>query len=416
MTGVAIVTRRRRLPGRHGPTVDALLIQLEGLGDRDLPLLDQGPVRVAARTRLCHLGPAGGRPGILLRQQLMGRSVTILALGGLLHALRHRFPVHARLPSLHHRLVARLAGRRAELRGRLHDMGAMAALAVELRAALAAVDALGKLAAGRSVAGGARHRRNLLGVGDLLDARVAGGAGQAPVDGGLEGGLVAVEGDFLPLTSLTSPWSAWQPRQSSLVGPTGAAATPARPGRERPLPPPAGSPGFSSSPHTPSPGNVPGPCASDRLDMVRRAPDPPPRRPERETGRTVPLPPGVRQIESWDRNGNGERCSLFAPWRRGSGPRWNYLRSCYVTVQCWEFATALSFPKFSGQLFFDNGSALQVRAEPRLNHPREGRGRLVRRAAGPDDTGAMENLGTAPRAAVWSQRYAAVGASVPSVR
>jgi hypothetical protein len=87
-------------------------------------------------------------------------------------------------------------------------MGAVAGLAVKFRSALAAVDALGKLAAGRAVAGGARYRRNLLGVGNLLDARVAGGAGQAPVDGGLEGGLVAVEGDLLASASLTSPLSA----------------------------------------------------------------------------------------------------------------------------------------------------------------------------------------------------------------
>jgi len=205
VTIVAIVARRRRLPGRHRPAVHALLVELEGLGNRDLPFLDQGPVRVAARARLRHLRPAGGRPGILLRQELMGRAVAIPALGGFLHAPGRGRAVDARLVPLDHRLMATLAHRHTELRGPLHGMCAMAALAVELRAVLAAVDALGEFSGGVSVADSAGDRRKRFVVGDLLDAGVAAGTLEASMDRGLEDGLVRVERDFLSLNLFDQP-------------------------------------------------------------------------------------------------------------------------------------------------------------------------------------------------------------------
>ena len=347
VAGVAVVARRGRLPGRHRPTVDALLIELEGLGNRDLPLFDQGPVRVAACARLRHLRPAGGCPGILLRQQFMGRAVTVPTLGGFLHALRHRFPVHARLPSLHHRLVARLADRRAELCGPLHDMGAVAALAVELRTVLATVDALGKLPAGRPVAAGARHRRNLLGVGNLLDARVAGGAGQAAVDGGLEDALVGVEGDLLasdlfdqPLVRVTA--------QTVLVG---------RPRRRRHRQP----------------------------DEAKRSRCPRKQDPQDSLHRPTLHRQGMSRTM---RIQTGSTCIWRAPDLPTPAPGKTNRADCTTSarrspdrIRLERLLTAVpaTIPPVNWSLRH-TAQPFRSRAELRLNHPREGRGRLVRRA------------------------------------
>jgi hypothetical protein len=75
----------------------------------------------------------------------------------------------------------------------------VAALAVELGAVLPTVDALGKCVAGIGVAALAGDAGQFLGVGNLVDIRMAVGAGQAAVDGGLEGDRIRVERDLLPL-------------------------------------------------------------------------------------------------------------------------------------------------------------------------------------------------------------------------
>ena len=87
MAGVAIVAGRGRLPCRHGPAMDTLLVELVGLGHGDLPPLHQGAIGVAAAARLCHLVPARGRAGIPLWKEVMGGAVAVLALRGLFHAL-----------------------------------------------------------------------------------------------------------------------------------------------------------------------------------------------------------------------------------------------------------------------------------------------------------------------------------------
>jgi len=75
-------------------------------------------------------------------------------------------------------------------------MCAVTARAVELRAVLAAVDALEELAGGGSVAGSAGDRRKCFGVGDLLDAGVATGALEASMDRGFEDSPIRVKRDL----------------------------------------------------------------------------------------------------------------------------------------------------------------------------------------------------------------------------
>jgi len=104
----------------------------------------------------------------------------------------------------------------------------------------------------------------------------------------------------------------------------------------------------------------------------------------------------------------------------GSGPARNDLRSRYeITWPIFVISLRLlmPFPKFLRSSYSLTTAQPFRSARSLVSTTRE---KVVAgwyaTGAGPGDTGAMENLGAAPRAAVWSQRYAAVGASVPSGR
>jgi hypothetical protein len=147
---------------------------------------------MAPTAGLRHANTVGGRLRICVASKLMRRAVTIGAPRRLENPIGPRSAVHAPPVRLDGLGVAALAGPETHLRRPRRRMAAVAALAVN---AGLGMDALSDAPCRPAMALLASHWGELLRMGNLGDAGMTGGAGQAPVDRCLEGSFVREKRD-----------------------------------------------------------------------------------------------------------------------------------------------------------------------------------------------------------------------------